>query len=476
VPAPPTGRSRKPIAPAVGGLFFPQSKSLGIDRSHYSPALQQKIVFAGTNNTSYAQAEQDLGVLAELNVSDKQVRRVCLAVGAERVAERDQAVADYQALPLTERKDVPAGVTAPDVAVVGVDGGRLQIFERVPKAQTEATPTAPMAAALAAVALAAAATLPEPAAEEIQDDVALAEAPPTAKKPLYWREDKIGLLLTMQSDRHAVDPCPEVPAAFVNPYWIAELAKEMSRRAPAVEPPATGPPAPEPSTDDDAWKPKVAAKNMVATRRPWEAFGPMVAALAWSLGYYGASRKGFVADGADNNWVLWRTSFSSFVPILDFLHALRYVFHAALAGRPAAEGWETYRRWIGWVWSGKVELTIAELAQRQAELGVPAADAAATSPAQVVTRALGYLQNHKDRMRYDEYRRQGLPIVSSYVESAVKQFNYRVKGTEKLWRESGAEPILQLRSDYLSNGAPLTAFWQRRQAGESGQPRRRRAA
>jgi hypothetical protein len=463
-----TGRSRRSFAPAVGGLFFPQSKSLGIDRSHFSPALQAKIVFAGANNTSYAQAEQDLRVLAELTISDKQVRRVCLAAGAERVAERDQAVANYQALPLTERKDVPAGVTAPEVAVISVDGGRLQILERVPKAQT--------AAVVAAVALATAATLPESTVEEIQDDVAVPEARITAKKPLYWREDKIGLLLTMQSAAYAVDPCPAIPEAFINPHWIAELAKEMNRRAPVSEPPGTGPPDTKPASKDDSWKPKVTSKHLVATRRPWESFGPMVAAQAWELGYYGAPRKGFVADGAETNWTLWRAHFSSFVPILDFIHGLMYVFHAAVAGQAAVEGWETYRRWIGWVWSGKVEQTIAALAQRQAELGVPSADASATSPSSVVSRALGYLQNHKERMRYADYRRQGLPIVSSYVESAVKQFNYRVKGTEKLWRETGAEQMLQLRSDYLSDGDRLEAFWQRRQASESGQPRRRQVA
>ena len=44
---------------------------------------------------------------------------------------------------------------------------------------------------------------------------------------------------------------------------------------------------------------------------------------------------------------------------------------------------------------------------------------------------LRYLKNHQDQMRYDEYRRQGLPITSSHVESTVKQFNRRVKGTEK---------------------------------------------
>jgi hypothetical protein len=79
-------------------------------------------------------------------------------------------------------------------------------------------------------------------------------------------------------------------------------------------------------------------------------------------------------------------------------------------------------------------------------------------------------------MRYADYRRQGLPITSSYVESAVKQFNYRLKGTEKFWTEDGAEEMLQLRADLLSDDQPLQAFWQRREAGESGQRRYRSAA
>ena len=66
------------------------------------------------------------------------------------------------------------------------------------------------------------------------------------------------------------------------------------------------------------------------------------------------------------------------------------------------------------------------------------------------------------------YRCQGLPITSSYVESAVKQFNQRVKGTEKFWSEAGAEALLQLRADQLDDAAPMGEFWQRRQASESG--------
>jgi hypothetical protein len=78
-------------------------------------------------------------------------------------------------------------------------------------------------------------------------------------------------------------------------------------------------------------------------------------------------------------------------------------------------------------------------------------------------------------MHYDAYRRQGLPITSSLMESVVKQVNLRVKGTEKFWSEDGAEAILQLRADLLSDDQPLDAFWERRQARATGQRRYRRA-
>ena len=49
-----------------------------------------------------------------------------------------------------------------------------------------------------------------------------------------------------------------------------------------------------------------------------------------------------------------------------------------------------------------------------------------------------------------EYRRQGLPVSSSLVESLIKEMNFRVKGTEKFWnRPEGAENILQIRAAAL---------------------------
>ena len=431
---------------------------MGIDRSAHSLAQQAKIVYAGSNNTSYEQGDADLRELADLTVGSKQVRRICKQIGGERCDERDEAVAHFQALPLVERKKAPEGVTAPTVAVVGVDGGRLQIFVR------------------AATSDAAADTEPNAGASdpEIDDD-----PDERTDNGRHWREDKIGLVMTMASPVHVGDPCPEIPANFVEPQRIVKLARELKKRAPpqAEATQSTADAEPAAAASRDEWeRPEVESKRLVATRRPWEAFGPMVAARAWEWGLFGSSRQAFLGDGASNNWTMWRSYFSSFTPILDFIHALSYVFAAATAGRPFVEGWGCYVTWIEWVWQGQVEKVIDDLVVRQEELGMPAKEESAGSPRQVVSRALAYLRNNATRMNYAEYRRDGLPITSSYVESAVKQFNYRVKGTEKFWSESGAEEMLQLRADFLSDDRPLDGFWKRRQANESGQRRYRTAA
>ena len=81
--------------------------------------------------------------------------------------------------------------------------------------------------------------------------------------------------------------------------------------------------------------------------------------------------------------------------------------------------------------------------------------------------------------RLERVRRKLAPVdyrlINETTERAVKQFNARVKGTEKFGGEEGAEAILQLRADHLSEDQPLEAFWQRRQASATGQRPYRRA-
>jgi hypothetical protein len=88
----------------------------------------------------------------------------------------------------------------------------------------------------------------------------------------------------------------------------------------------------------------------------------------------------------------------------------------------------------------------------------------------VVARAVTYLENNQARMDYPRYRRLGLPVTSSAVESLIKEFNYRVKGTEKFWnRPEGTERILQVRAAVLSDDDRLSKHLKNR----PGSPLRR---
>jgi hypothetical protein len=391
-------------------------------------------------------------------VGPKQVERITERIGAERVAERDAQTAAFQALPLAEKFRAPPGQAAPDLAVVMADGGRIQVLDRSP-------PAAPPRAGP-----------PPGAGPEADAGPGWDEEPPPAAG--HWREDKVALLLTMRSAAAEADPCPGIPTGFLDVVRIPKLARQLRKDVRASEDSVADSDEPEAVAEvlrEQAYEPpEVLTRQVVASRSCWPAFAPLVAAAAWAGALQGAARRAFVGDGSANNWTLQRRFFGSFVPILDFIHALSYVFAAATAGRKFAAGWACYREWITWVWQGEVRLVIAALQQRQAELGLPGEDEAEASPRQVVSKTLTYLENHRDKMKYDAYRKEGLPITSSLMESAVKQINQRVKGSEKFWSEAGSEAVLQLRADQLSDGEPLAAFWQRRQAAATGQRRYRR--
>jgi hypothetical protein len=223
-------------------------------------------------------------------------------------------------------------------------------------------------------------------------------------------------------------------------------------------------------------RPQRLVRSVLASRACAAAFGPMMHQAAWGRNFFGAGRKVFLGDGLPANWTIQRRHFGSFEAILDFVHALSYVFAAALAGRPQGEGEAVYRRWLQAVWSGQVATILRELEARSAALGTPPPECVDSDPRRLVFEAWRYLRNNADRMRYDDYRRRGLPIMTSAVESTIKQINRRVKGSEKFWSEPGAEAILQLRADYLSETEAMTRFWSAREAQASGGRPYRRVA
>jgi hypothetical protein len=106
--------------------------------------------------------------------------------------------------------------------------------------------------------------------------------------------------------------------------------------------------------------------------------------------------------------------------------------------------------------------------ERSAELGSPPPECVDTDPRRLVFESLRYLKNNADKMQYDLYRCQELPIMTSAVESVIKMINRRVKGSEKFWSGTGAEAILQLRADYLSETETMSRFWLAREAQAAG--------
>ena len=440
--------------------------------------MQKKVCYAGAAGTSYEHGHEMLQKLCDLSVSTKQVERLTSRVGQERVAERDAEVATFLSLPLADKFVVPAGTPTPSVVAVMCDGGRIQILDRQAGSSSAALPNPPEPPCTAGASPPTPPDTPEPSSTEGDFDE---DAPRGSGRSKHWREDKIAVLLELDSKVSEEDPCPSLPATFAEPLRIIKLVRGLGKGVKATtdaveEPRDIQQEIAALSEGAEYEPPGIDARQVVATRETWAEFAPMVAAAARDKGFQGATRKAFVADGSANNWTLRGRYFGSFEPVLDFIHALAYVYAAALAGRTFAVGWECYQKWIGWVWQGEVAKVIEELQTRQAELGVPEKDEPEGSVRQVVAKSLRYLTNHQGKMQYPAYRKAGLPMTSSVMESTVKQMNVRVKGTEKFWSEEGAEGILQLRADDLSDDQPLEAFWARREATASGQRRYRRSA
>ena len=209
--------------------------------------------------------------------------------------------------------------------------------------------------------------------------------------------------------------------------------------------------------------PAVEAKVVSAStrNRSYEDLGHLVETEAWHRGFAAAPRKVFLGDGLPANWRMQRERFSRYVPVVDLMHAIAYVYTAALeSSSDMNDCWQRYCQWIPAIWHGRVSGILLELESLIA--ATENSDRCTT-----LQDCSTYLSNNAPRMRYDEYRRQGLPITTALGESKMKQINRRMKGTEKFWREGG-EPQLQLCCDYLSDTTPLVGFWRRRAARQKG--------
>jgi len=76
-------------------------------------------------------------------------------------------------------------------------------------------------------------------------------------------------------------------------------------------------------------------------------------------------------------------------------------------------------------------------------------------------REIGYFEKNKDRMRYNEFRRQGLFVGSGVVEAGCRTvIGQRLKQSGMHWTVKGANSIIALRCCFLSNR--WEDFWEYR--------------
>lgn len=206
-------------------------------------------------------------------------------------------------------------------------------------------------------------------------------------------------------------------------------------------------------------------RNAVSSLSCSQDFGFMMRREADRHRFDEAEKRAFVGDGLNWNWSVWKTHFPSYTPILDFIHAIQYVFKVALAMHDGdTDGWSAYVKFITWCWEGKVALVINELSAFAQEHGFDPEDKRPDDdPHRPILDAIRYLRNNQSRMDYPRYRRAGLPVTSAPMESLIKQINFRVKGTEMFWDDpDGAGAILHIRAAALSDDEHLNDYLSQR--------------
>jgi len=396
------------------GVFSPLREALGLDARELTPSLVCRITHAGAEARSFKRAAIVMKQVAGQPVSAKTIERVVHDIGGELAQRRDADPKTDDAL--AQRPESP-----PTLAVVESDGGRIQTREP-------------------------------------------GHGPGVHRTGEGWRETKNACLIRATRTLSDEDPEPEPPACFCDPKHVAKIAEsEALSVASALPAPESRQNEPKPSKDTELvspadWHPKRLVRTVLSSMAESKEFGKQMAREAKRRRFGEALAKAFLGDGLPWNWSIWKRHFSDFTPILDFIHVLNYLFIAAKAVHALAEdAWSQYLAWMRGAWRGEVDQVIEELRLWQAKLGEPPEDAADHDPRKIVAKTIHYLENNRARMKYPEYRQAGLPVTTAWMESLVKEVNYRVKGTEMFWNDpSGAEAILQVRAAALSDDERLS--------------------
>lgn len=420
---------------------------LRLDSQCLTPRARRKAVFAGGTNKSHGVGSKSLGELADWKLNATRVSELTLQAGREMKQDQTARVEAFHQReserPLTAPREPSPNSpeNAPEVGVVEMDGGRIRTRD---------------------------------------------ESCPRGVTNPHWREFQAGCVVRLQSEESAEDPRPQVPRLFLNRPQVQKLVSQLHRQRTASQEDETddesigellaaeklvenaadssASPNTKPKSQSSRTHPVRCLRTCVATLEGADACGRTLAAEAAERGLDQASRKAFVGDGQTCNWSVWERYFKrqGYIPIVDFIHLLSYIYALAMTvGRTADESWRLYTQWVTSVWSGRAAEVLAEWRSLAEQFDIPPDKALPDNdPRRPIQRGLTYLTNNSERVDYPRYRRLGLPATSTLMESLVKEFNLRVKGTEKFWNDpQGAEAILTVRAALLSEDDRFNNFF-----------------
>lgn len=221
-----------------------------------------------------------------------------------------------------------------------------------------------------------------------------------------------------------------------------------------------------PGDGTPAHPPTPLVTTYVATMNKTEAFGKLVKVEAERRGLRRASTVLVMGDGG--NWIdpLSHRECLHDQRIVDYFHAAEHLHEAARAalGKDTPEARALADQWKDALWEGRLDEIITALQMHADRLGPPQESDGGDHPRRVLACNVGYFQTHRRHMDYPTYRRRGWPIGSGVTESAVKQFNKRVKGSEQFWGLPGVEAILTLRALWLAQDGRWQRHWDTRPA------------
>lgn len=165
---------------------------------------------------------------------------------------------------------------------------------------------------------------------------------------------------------------------------------------------------------------------------------------------YGQKPTVFLADGSEHIWRMQEKYFPKAEACLDWYHLLEYLW---AAGKRLHRNASHLNRWIALqkerLRNGKIQAVISEL--RAALQMTPKTGPGNKSKREQLEVTLGYIDGHRERLRYRELRERDLDIGSGAVEGAVRNLvRMRLDGPGMRWGRRRSEYVLHLRCIYLN--------------------------